>query len=195
MESMTGNPERWRRLEELCDRALALSPDERPSFLRTACESDDGLRQDVESLLALEQHLDDFLTPETLKALAAAVMRDGSAATVGSEDRQAAHGPAFAPNDLVSGRFRIVGPLGAGGMGEVYEAEDLMLGGDHIALKTLPAFAASDERAVGRLKREIAAARRVTHPNVCRVFDADQHQTPKGPITFFTMELLRGETL
>ena len=80
-------------------------------------------------------------------------------------------------------------------MGEVYEAEDLVLHGEHIALKTLPALMAGDERAVLRLKREIEVARRVTHPNVCRVFDADQHPTAAGPITFFTMELLRGDTL
>ncbi len=194
---MAGNPERWRRVEELCDRALALSPDARPSFLRAACESDEGLRRDVESLLAQENRLENFLAADALEALAAAIMGEGSkATTVGHDDLRSAPGPAtFAPNDLLSGRFRIVGLLGAGGMGEVYEAEDLLLGGDHIALKTLPAFAANDERAVDRLKREIAAARRVTHPNVCRVFDADQHQTPHGPITFFTMELLRGETL
>src|SRR5438128_1173838 len=87
--------------------------------------------------------------------------------------------PAFSSGDLVSNRFRIVGLLGKGGMGEVYEAEDVVLR-EHVALKTLPQHAAAEERAIERLKREIALARRVTHPSVCRVFDAYQHQTSSG---------------
>ena len=88
--------------------------------------------------------------------------------------------PAFAAGDRISDRFRIVGLLGRGGMGEVYEADDAVLR-ERVALKTLPAEVASDARAVNRLKREIALARRVTHPNVCRVFDVDQHRAPSGP--------------
>jgi tetratricopeptide (TPR) repeat protein/tRNA A-37 threonylcarbamoyl transferase component Bud32 len=103
--------------------------------------------------------------------------------------------PAFAAGDLISDRFRIVGLLGRGGMGEVYEADDAVLR-ERVALKTLPAEVATDARAVERLKREIALARRVTHPNVCRVFDVDQDRAPSGAIvTFFTMELLAGPTL
>jgi tetratricopeptide (TPR) repeat protein/tRNA A-37 threonylcarbamoyl transferase component Bud32 len=103
--------------------------------------------------------------------------------------------PAFAAGDLISDRFRIVGLLGKGGMGEVYEADDAVLR-ERVALKTLPAEIATDARAVERLKREIALARRVTHPNVCRVFDVDQDRAPSGAVvTFFTMELLAGPTL
>jgi tetratricopeptide (TPR) repeat protein/TolB-like protein len=111
-------------------------------------------------------------------------------------DPRQAQQTAFAAGDLVAERFRIVRLLGRGGMGEVYEAEDLVLHREHVALKTLPALTAAEERAIERLKREIALARRVTHPNVCRVFDVDQHRTSSGePVTFFTMELLRGDTL
>jgi tetratricopeptide (TPR) repeat protein/tRNA A-37 threonylcarbamoyl transferase component Bud32 len=103
--------------------------------------------------------------------------------------------PAFSPGEFVSDRFRILQLLGHGGMGEVYEAEDTVLR-ERVALKTLPSGLASDARAVERLKREIALARRVTHPNVCRVFDVDQHQPAAGDVvTFFTMELLHGQTL
>jgi len=109
--------------------------------------------------------------------------------------RDATVPPAFAAGDLVSNRFRIVSLLGAGGMGEVYEADDLVLH-ERVALKTLSSPKASEERAAERLKREIALARRVTHPNVCRVFDAYEHQPAAGPpITFFTMERLAGHTL
>jgi tetratricopeptide (TPR) repeat protein/tRNA A-37 threonylcarbamoyl transferase component Bud32 len=81
-------------------------------------------------------------------------------------------------------------------MGEVYEAEDLELR-ERVALKTVRPEIAQDERAIERFKREIHLARKVTHPNVCRIFDLGHHQTPLGGggITFLTMELLAGETL
>jgi tetratricopeptide (TPR) repeat protein/tRNA A-37 threonylcarbamoyl transferase component Bud32 len=100
----------------------------------------------------------------------------------------------FAPGDFVADRYRIVSLRGRGGMGEVYEAEDLELG-TRIALKTLRAGTLSDERAVERLKRELLLARRITHPNVCRLFDVGQHQSEDHPVVFLTMELLEGETL
>jgi len=75
-------------------------------------------------------------------------------------------------------------------VGEVYEAEDLELR-EHVALKTVRPEIAADERAMQRFQREVQLARKVTHPNVCRIFDVDHH----GEITFLTMELLRGETL
>jgi tetratricopeptide (TPR) repeat protein len=103
---------------------------------------------------------------------------------------------AFSPGDLLAGRFQIVRFLGAGGMAEVYEAEDQLLDRQHVALKTLPADIAGDTLAGARLQREMALARQVTHRNVCRVFDVDQHVTASGAVVaFFTMELLAGETL
>jgi eukaryotic-like serine/threonine-protein kinase len=193
---VTSNAERWRQVEELCDRVLALSPGERRPFLVAACGGDHELRREVESLLANEPKVDAFLEASALNAAAHAVLNGRRPTNVAHDDSSPTHLlSTFSPNELLSGRFRIVGLLGAGGMGEVYEAEDLMLGGEHVALKTLPPFVADEERAIDRLKREIAVARHVTHPNVCRVFDADEHQTADGPITFFTMELLRGDTL
>ena len=79
--------------------------------------------------------------------------------------------PVFAPDDLLAGRYRIVRFIARGGMGEVYEAEDLELG-ERVALKTMRAdVARTTERAIERFKREIQLARKVTHPNVCRIFD------------------------
>jgi tetratricopeptide (TPR) repeat protein len=178
----------------LCDQAIALDPGERRPFLDEACAGDAALRRDVESLLAHEVRASTFLRPSTLGALAHAVLGEQSGAPAGNSPTET-RPPTFQPDELISGRFRIVNLIGAGGMGEVYEVEDRLLGGEHVALKTLPALAAAEDRAVQRLKNEIAAARHVTHSNVCRVFDVDQHGTPDGTITFFTMELLQGETL
>jgi hypothetical protein len=118
-------------------------------------------------------------------------------------DELAAHGlSAFAPGDLVGGRYQVLALIGAGGMGEVYEAVDTVLE-ERIALKTLGAEAALGDGNVERLKAELQFARRVTHRNVCRVFDVGFHLETgtaedgrrAASFPFFTMELLGGETL
>jgi Tol biopolymer transport system component len=106
--------------------------------------------------------------------------------------------PPMAPGLLLAGRFRLVRFLGQGGMGDVYEAEDLEVG-ERLAIKMLRAEIAQDERAIERFRIELALARRVTHPNVCRIFDVFRHQPAapeSGPeLTLISMELLPGETL
>jgi serine/threonine-protein kinase len=96
----------------------------------------------------------------------------------------------FLPGRLVAGRYRIIALLGKGGMGEVYRADDLTLG-QPVALKFLPEEATQDEGLLERFRNEVRIARRVSHPNVCRVYDVgdvDGH-------TFFTMEYVDGEDL
>ena len=104
--------------------------------------------------------------------------------------------PAFAPGAVLDGRYRIVRFIAAGGMGEVYEAEDRMLG-TQVALKTIRPELVARTQMLERFRREILLARRVTHRNVCRIFDLGHHPADEsGPgLTFLTMELLRGETL
>jgi tetratricopeptide (TPR) repeat protein len=81
-----------------------------------------------------------------------------------------------------------------GGRGQVYEAEDVELG-ERVALKTVRPEIAADERTTERFRREILLARRVTHPNVCRIFDVFRHEGPGGEVAFLSMEFLPGETL
>jgi TolB-like protein/Tfp pilus assembly protein PilF/tRNA A-37 threonylcarbamoyl transferase component Bud32 len=103
--------------------------------------------------------------------------------------------PAFVSGNLLAGRYRIVGFLGQGGMGQVFEAFDIELQ-TPVALKTLRPQAAQDDAALERFRREILLARRVSHLNVCRIFDVGQHRTEEGgTTTFLTMELLPGESL
>jgi len=109
----------------------------------------------------------------------------------------AAGGPAahhFHEGHLVAGRFRIVRFIAAGGMGEVYEAEDTELS-ERVALKTIRPEVADDPLSLERFRREIQLSRRVTHPNVCRIFDLFRHQGLDSEIAFLSMELLVGETL
>lgn len=79
-------------------------------------------------------------------------------------------------------------------MGEVYEAEDLELR-ERVAIKTVLSSLAGSPAAIEQIKREIQLARKVTHPNVCRIFDLVYDPRPSGPIAFLTMELLDGITL
>lgn len=100
----------------------------------------------------------------------------------------------LAPGELLAGRFRIVRFLGRGGMGEVYEAEDEEIHG-RVALKTVRAEIARSPVALERFAREVHLARKVTHPNVCRIFDISHHGHGEKGLTFLTMEMLTGETL
>ncbi len=103
--------------------------------------------------------------------------------------------PQFAPSDLIGERYRIVRFIAEGGMGAVYEAEDIELAA-RVALKTVRPEIAAQPRVLDRFKREIFLSRKVTHPNVCRIFDMGFHQSPSQErIAFLTMEFLDGENL
>jgi len=96
----------------------------------------------------------------------------------------------FVPGTLLAERYRILGRLGKGGMGEVYRANDLRLG-QTVALKFLPETTAKDPAMLARFYNEVRIARQVTHPNVCRVFDiGDIDGQP-----FISMQFVDGENL
>ena len=104
----------------------------------------------------------------------------------------------FTAGDKLAGRYRIIRFIARGGMGEVYEAEDEMLG-THIAVKTVAAPISDNPLAARRLKQEVNLARRITHPNVCRIFDLGVHsgsaERPGPGVLFITMELIAGISL
>ena len=96
----------------------------------------------------------------------------------------------FLPGTLLGGRYRMVGLLGRGGMGEVYRADDLKLG-QPVALKFLPRGVEQDPDRLERFLTEVRFSLRVTHPNVCRVFDIAQADGRH----FLSMEYVDGEDL
>src|SRR5579862_2043320 len=119
----------------------------------------------------------------------ASARASGSAKVSGSSGGLLTEGR-FLPGRLLAGRYRIIALLGKGGMGEVYRADDLTLG-QPVALKFLFEEASHDEALLERFRNEVRLSRRVSHPNVCRVYDVgevDGH-------TFFTMEYVDGEDL
>ncbi|MFL6193622.1 MAG: tetratricopeptide repeat protein [Thermoanaerobaculia bacterium] len=166
---------------------FSISP-ETPPRLRvqcSSCKATFGVRRPgAEPATAGEGSIGS--TPPTY--LAFPVSSSGSVAAVrprGPEE------PSFEPGETIAGRYRVVRFVARGGMGEVYEVDDLELR-ERVALKTVRSDVARDAIAVERFRREIQLARRVTHPNVCRIFDVGS--SGEGTI-FLTMELLAGETL
>ena len=99
-------------------------------------------------------------------------------------------GGRFVAGDLLKGRYRIMGLLGKGGMGEVYRAEDLKLQQD-VALKFLPRGLERDPGRLQMFLNEVRTARQVTHPNVCRVYDVEENDGQH----FLSMEYVDGEDL
>ena len=110
------------------------------------------------------------------------------------DSRSSGEGPfehgRFLPGAMLGGRYRIVGLLGKGGMGEVYRADDLELG-QSVALKLLPGEVVRDEERLVRFRNEVRLARQISHANVCRVYDIGE----AGGQRFISMEYIDGEDL
>jgi len=172
----------WERVFDLFHEALEWPSDERVARLRERCGDDAKLLREVTGLLAAHAGEDALL--------------DRPLITNGEGDDGGVDAvPELAAGTVLAERFEIVRSLGSGGMAAVYEARDRELG-IRVALKVLRAEIAADPDALSRFRKEIALAREITHPNVCRVYDLFFHQREDGAsLQFVTMELLGGETL
>src|SRR5215469_5719059 len=178
-------PQQWENVKALFETALEKTPSDRNSFLATASQ-DSIVRHEVERLLAHHVESGGFLSAPALRST--------------TSSSHSAQTPFFVPGDVLAERFRITRFLARGGMGEVYEAEDVELH-ERVALKSIRSELLHDGRALDRFKREVHLARKVTHPNVCRIFDLFRQSSivvagqSRGPMIFVAMELLEGETL
>jgi serine/threonine protein kinase len=172
-----------------------------PSPAEVRCFSEDDLLAFANGQLPPElresahRHLD--VCEECQQLLNEAVRALATARTAfQGDDEEVAWSTTFRPGVLVGRRYEIRRFIARGGMGEVYEAFDQELQ-ERVALKTVTATACDDLSAVRRLKAEVQLARRVSHPNVCRIYDFGTHQGKEGtpPVSFLTMEFVEGETL
>lgn len=100
----------------------------------------------------------------------------------------------FQPGEILDGRYRILGLLGRGGMGEVYKADDLRLG-QQVALKFLPHSLGQDPVRLAQFHNEVRTARQVSHRNVCRVYDIGEVPSDHQGSLFISMEYVDGEDL
>jgi len=163
--------ERERRLEELHSAALQRDASERDEFLRQACGDDAELRRAVESLLGYEQELDGFLEVPALQT-----------ATL---DAMAQERPLVGQ---MLGLYRLVEPIGSGGMGEVWLAEQKQPVRRRVAIKLIKAGMDTRE-VVARFESERRAVALMEHPNIAKVFEAGA--TPQGR-PYFVMEYVAG---
>jgi serine/threonine-protein kinase len=126
-------------------------------------------------------------TPSDLEA---ARRRVAVSTPVGRISPDSSPGGGFAPGTVLADRYRVIGLIGRGGMGEVYRADDLKLG-QPVALKFLPRHVAGDASFVQRFYAEVRHARQVSHPNVCRVYDVGEIEGRH----YLSMEYVDGEDL
>ncbi len=183
------NAQRHQQVKQIFLAACDLQPPEVAAFLDRECADDAELRQEVESLL--EHHFSETIiaksptdaSPAKLQGLLPPSM-------AGVEPRGDARPERFPPGTVLAGRYRIIAPLGRGGMGDVYRADDLKLD-QAVALKFLARGRDEDPTWLLRYRNEVRLARKVTHPNVMRVYDISEAD---GAV-FISMEYVDGEDL
>jgi eukaryotic-like serine/threonine-protein kinase len=188
-------------VEQVFEATLALKPTERDAFLADVCGDDSGLRRMVEELLAEEARAGSFLKHGPFGPL------DNSTISVGYGDAKTRSIDAaissstsqfngrLKSGEILVDRFLIVRFIAKGGMGEVYEAEDSLLQGVHVALKTVLPNITGDPASQQRFEREVLLARKVVHPNLCPIYDIFHCKQPPPSFLFLTMKLVPGETL
>lgn len=167
-------PERYQQVGKLCLDALQLEPDRRATFLDQACADHPSLRRQVESLLAYQQQAENFIELPALEVAAKIIAGQQTSTFIGKQ----------------IGHYRVLSLLGAGGMGEVYLAQEEQLS-RQVALKLLPAQFTQDPDRIARFEREARTASALSHPNIVTVYEIGE----ADGVHFIATEFIEGQTL
>ncbi|MGH9879982.1 MAG: serine/threonine-protein kinase, partial [Pyrinomonadaceae bacterium] len=167
-------PERWAQLNQLFHAALEREPGVRSSFLAQSCAGDEPMRSEVESLLASHLEAESFIEIPASDVAAELFAGDQGNSLVGKS----------------IGHYEIEALLGAGGMGEVYLAQDNSLG-RRIAVKLLPQIYTLNADRVSRFEQEARAASALNHPNIVTIHEIGRSNSSH----FIATEFIDGETL
>ncbi|MGH9843240.1 MAG: protein kinase domain-containing protein, partial [Blastocatellia bacterium] len=171
-------PERWKQIEQIYDAALERDASRRAAFLDQACEGDGELRREVTSLLASDEQAGSFLAGPATEIMAKVIAAE----------------PASSPIGRRIGHYQVLSLLGAGGMGEVYLAEDTQLR-RKVAIKLLPVEFTADAGRVRRFAQEARAASALNHPNIITIHEIGEASTENGATHYIVTEYVEGETL
>lgn len=166
--------ERWQQVNELFQLAAERTPEERTAFLQTACGDDEGLRREVESLIASYERAANFIESPAFEVVPELLTNERTSAIIGES----------------IGRYQIEALLGVGGMGEVFLARDEQLG-RKVALKFLPERLTANKSQLSRFKSEARAASALNHPNILTVYEI----ATEGDRHFIATEFIEGVTL
>src|SRR5436190_15120234 len=167
-------PEHWQQIKILLQSALEREPDQRPAFLAAACAGDDSLQKEVEAYIISYSHAGAFIEDPAFQVMADSLAENKTESLIGQ----------------ALGHYTIHEQLGAGGMGEVYLAEDTRLG-RKVALKLLPTFLKTEDDRLRRFQQEARAASALNHPNILTIYEIGQVDARH----FIATELIEGETL
>jgi eukaryotic-like serine/threonine-protein kinase len=166
--------ERYKKIDEIFDLALELEAGERAVYLQQVCGTDSDLRREVESLFEAHNEIGNFIQTPAFEEAAKSLAGQQPLTLIGHFIKH----------------YKILSLAGAGGMGEVYIAEDTQLG-RKVALKILPAQFTRDPDRIARFQRESRAASALNHPNIITIHEIGQDQN----LYFIVTEFIEGDTL
>ena len=167
---MTLPPADWSRLKEIVEGARALAADARPAYVAAVCGDDDALRREVERLLASHERAKSFLETPAVRFDDTKVTKDLEGQWIGP--------------------YQLAARIGAGGMGEVYQARDTKLNRD-VAIKVLLSAVANDPGRLARFRREAQVLASLNHPNIGHIYGFED----SGAAPALVLELVAGPTL
>ncbi len=179
---------RWEQITKIFETASALTGKERESFLKKSCGDNAEMRSEIDRLLSSFEDSDSFMQkPAVAEAVS---MFEENKTLIGKNTTGSVERGNFVAGTVLDSRYRILGMIGKGGMGEVYKAEDIKLS-QIVALKFLPDNFQKDSAALERFHAEVRNARQVAHINVCKVFDIGEIDGKH----FLSMEFIDGDDL